>query len=85
MKNYLQAYIAYTQDNWVDHLLMAKFTASNYVNASTGMIPFFADHRFHPYTSIEPLRTFESEQKAELLAVNKIVAWQGEIIEFLQN
>ena len=87
MKNYLQAYIAYTQDDWVDHLPMAKFAASNHVNASIGMILFFADHGFHPCTGIEPSRTFknESEQNAKLLAVNKIVAQQEEMMSFLQD
>ena len=72
---YLCVYIAYTQDDWVDHLPMAEFAASNHVNASTDMILFFADHGFHPCTGIESSRTFEGEQKAKLLAANKIVAW----------
>ena len=38
MKNYLRAYIAYTQDDWVDHLPMVKFAASNYVNAFIDLI-----------------------------------------------
>ena len=76
MKNYLCAYIAYTQDNWVDHLPMAEFAASNYVNASTGVTPFFADHGFHLCTGIKLPGMFDSEdeQKAKLLAANKIVA-----------
>ena len=76
MKNYLRAYIAYTQDNWVDYLSIAEFAASNHINASTGMTLFFANHGFHPRTGIEPPKTFkgESEQKAELLAADKIVA-----------
>ena len=61
IKNYLRAYIAYTQDDWVDHLPMAEFTASNHINASTGMTPFFANHGFHPRTGIEPPGTYEEE------------------------
>ena len=41
MKNYLRAYVSYTQNDWVDHLLMAKFSANNHINESTGMTPFF--------------------------------------------
>ena len=48
IKNYLYAYIAYIQDNWVDHLPIVEFAASNHVNAFTGMTLFFTDHRFHP-------------------------------------
>ena len=87
MKNYLHAYIAYTQDNWVDHLPMAKFAASNHVNTSIGMTLFFADHGFHLHTGIESPRTFkgEGEQKAKLLTANKIIAQQGEMMKFLQD
>ena len=85
IKNYLHAYITYTQDNWVDHLSMAKFAANNYVNTSTGMTLFFTDHGFHPRTSIKPPRTYESEQQAELLAADKTVHRKEEMMSFLQN
>ena len=87
MKNYLWAYIAYTQNDWVDHLPMAEFAVSNYINTSTGMTLFFANYGFYPRTGIKPFRTFEgeSERKTELLAANKIAAWQNEIMEFLQD
>ena len=66
---------------------MAKFAVNNYVNASTGMIPFFVDHGFHPCTCIEPPGMFdgEGEQKAELLTADKIVAQQEKIMSFLQD
>ena len=35
IKNYLRAYISYTQDDWVDHLPMAEFLANNHINEST--------------------------------------------------
>ena len=85
MKNYLCAYIAYTQDDWVDYLLMAEFAASNYVNAFTGVTLFFADHRFYLHTSIKPLRTYKGEWRAELLVVDKIVRRQEEMVSFLQD
>ena len=87
MKNYLRAYIAYIQDNWVNHLSMAKFAISNHVNASIGMTPFFADHRFYPCTSIKSPGTFEgeSEQKAKLFVVDKIVCRQEKMMSFLQD
>ena len=86
MKNYLRAYIAYTQNNWVDHLLMAKFAASNHVNASTGVTLFFANHSFHPWTGIESPKTYKrGKWWVGLLAANKIVAWQAKMITFLQD
>ena len=73
MKNYFCTYIAYTQDNWVDYLPMAKFAASNHVNALMGVTPFFADHGFYSRTDIEPLGIYEGERQVKLLAVDKIV------------
>ena len=35
IKNYLHMYIAYTQDNWMDQLPMAKFATNNHVNIFT--------------------------------------------------
>ena len=85
MKNYIHTYIVYTQDDWIDHLLMAKFATSNHINVSTDVTPFFANHSFHPCTSIEPPRTYKREWKAELLAANKIVCGQEKMMAFLQD
>ena len=87
IKNYLQAYTAYTQDDWVNHLPMAEFATNNHVNTFTDVTSFFADHSFHPWTNIEPPRMYkgEGEQRTELLATNKIVAWQAEMMTFLQD
>lgn len=49
---------------------IAKFVASNHVNTSTGVTPFFADHGFHPRTGIKPPETYKRDQKAELLAAD---------------
>ena len=83
MKNYLHAYIAYTQDNWVDQLLMAKFAVSNYVNAFIDMTLFFANYGFHSCIDIKPPRTYKGEQKVELLAADKIDCKQKKIMSFL--
>ena len=73
MKNYLCVYINNTQNNWVDNLPIAEFAASNHINASTGVTPFFADYGFHPQTNIEPPGTYKGKPKAEFLATDKIV------------
>ena len=87
IKNYLRAYIAYTQDNWIDYLSIAKFTASNHVNASTNITSFFTNYGFNPCTGIEPPGTYkgEKEQQAKLLVADKIIAWQAEMMTFLQD
>ena len=87
MKNHLQAYISPTQNDWIDHLPMAKFSANNYVNESTGMTPFFADNGFHPRTGVEPPQAYQqgASWKAELLTADKIVKQQKETRSFLQD
>ena len=86
MKNYLQAYINYTQDDWVDHLPMAEFSANNHINESTGMTPFFADNGFHPQTGVEPPQAYQqANRKAKLLTADKIVKQEEETRSFLQE
>lgn len=86
MKNYLRAYINHTQDNWVDALPMAEFAASNHVNASTGVPPFFPNHAYHPRTGIEPPKTYgNGDRKAELLAADEIVTRPQGMMDFLQD
>ena len=85
-KNYLQAYVNYTQNDWIDHLPMAEFLANNHINESIGMTPFFADNGFHPWTDVEPSQAYQqASQKAELLTADKMVANQQETVQFLQN
>ena len=77
MKNYLRAYVNYTQDDWVDYLLMAEFSANNHINESTRMTPFFADNGFYPRIRNKPPQPQASgsvSQKVELLSADKIVA-----------
>ena len=73
------------QDDLVDNFPMAEFAASNYINMSTGVILFFANYSFYFRTGMEPLGIYKSEQKAELLAIDKIVKKQGEMMIFLQD
>ena len=85
MKNYLRAYVNYTQDNWVDYLSDAEFAANNHVNVSTGMTPFFADHGFHPRCGIEPPGTYEGKGKVEILHADKIIERQEAMRTWLRD
>ena len=85
MKNYLCAYINHTQDDWVDNLPMAEFAVSNHINTSMGVTPFFADYGIHPQIGIELPGMYEGEQKAKLLAADKIVKKQAKMMIFLQD
>ena len=85
MKNYLQAYVNHTQDNWVDYLPIAEFLANNHVNESIEMTPFFADNGFHPRTDVQLPQHYDGSQKAELLVADRIVINQKKTISYLQD
>ena len=87
MKNYLQAYVSHVQDDWVDHLPMAEFSANNHINESTGMTLFFADNDFHPCTGVKPPQTYQQGacQKAKLLTADQIVKQEEKTRWFLQD
>jgi transposase InsO family protein len=48
VEQYLRLFSGFRQDDWVDLLPMAEFSWNNSVNTTTGMTPFFADHKYHP-------------------------------------
>ena len=85
IKNYLCAYINYTQNDWVDNLLIAEFAVTNHVNMSMGVTSFFADYGFYFWTSIESPGIYKGEQKIKLLATHKITKKQAEMMIFLQD
>ena len=86
MKNYLRAYVSYTQDDWVDHLPMAEFSANNHINELTGMTLFFADNGFHPRTGVEPPQAYQGlGRRAELMAADKIIANQEKTLSYLKD
>ena len=70
-------YISYVQDDWVNHLPMAKFAANNHVNASTNITLFFADNGFYLCMGVKPSQANQkTSQKTEFLAADKIIANQ---------
>ena len=62
MKEMLQAYITYKQDQWDEYLPAAEFTYNNFKQASSGYSPFELDCGQHPNTPISI--TTESEVPA---------------------
>ena len=48
LEQYLQCFINYQQDDWVDFLHMAEFAYKNSIHSSTGYSPFFANTGYHP-------------------------------------
>ena len=48
LEQYLQVYINYQQDDWVNLLLLAEFTYNNTSQSATMVTPFFTNKGFHP-------------------------------------
>src|SRR5882724_12531876 len=66
LEQYLQVYVNYQQDNWVNLLPLAEF-AYNYTSHSATMVtPFFANKGFHPKieVSLEPVVSDTAHQVA---------------------
>jgi hypothetical protein len=82
LEQYLRLYINYLQDDWVDHLPIAKFAYNNTKHNSIGVTPFFANKGFHPTLNIDLMRISHLEaQKAarELSELHKFCKEQMQI------
>ena len=53
MKEYLRAHVNYLQDDWVQYLALAEFTANNQESTTTGASPFFATSDNNPHVDFE--------------------------------
>src|SRR5882724_4363011 len=53
LEQYLQVYINYQQDDWVNLLPLAEFTYNN-MHSATMVTPFFANKGFQPSVSSQP-------------------------------
>jgi hypothetical protein len=49
IEQYLWAHVNYLQENWVEWLLLAEFTANNQASETTGLSLFFVNKGFDPY------------------------------------
>src|SRR5882724_7062382 len=57
LEQYLQVYINYQEDDWVNLLPLAKFMYNNTLHSATMVTPFFTNKGFHPKlkVSLEPV------------------------------
>ncbi|THC87525.1 hypothetical protein EYZ11_013030 [Aspergillus tanneri] len=85
LKNYLRAFINFTQDDWVDHLPDAQLAANTQTSESTGMTPFFANHGYHPRTGVEPPGMFDDPTHPQMLAADKLIQRTEEVNQLLQT
>ena len=54
VEQYLQLFVNYHQDDWVEWLPLAKFSYNDKVHSSTGYSPFFLNYGQHPRKSMDP-------------------------------
>ena len=66
LEQYLQVYINYQQDDWVNLLPLAEFAYNNTSHSVTMVTPFFANKGFHPKleVSLEPVVSDTAHQVA---------------------
>lgn len=51
---HLRSYVSYMQNDWVEWLPLAEFSANSMFSETTGISPFFATYGFQPRLGIEP-------------------------------
>ena len=54
LKQYLHVYYNYQQDNWSELLPLMEFAYNNAPSATTSILLFFANKRYHPNITIHP-------------------------------
>jgi hypothetical protein len=80
MEQYLRSYVSYQQDDWVDWLHIAEFTANNAVSETTQVSPFMANYGYDPrFTENLVLAPFLNQQQD----VNALVKRMSEIKDHL--
>ena len=65
LKQYLQSYCNYQQDNWSELLPLVEFRYNNAPSATTRVSPFFANKGYHPNISVYPECNMTSAQARE--------------------
>jgi hypothetical protein len=81
MEQYLRNYVSYQQDDWVDWLPIAEFTANNAVSKTTQVSPFMANYGYDPrFTKNLALPPFLNQQQD----VNALVKRMSEIQDHLR-
>ena len=88
VEQYLRQFMNFHQDDWVDWLPLAEFSANNVVSETTGVSPFFANYGFHPRLGTEPTDpcppNLSLTQKRQFYKANTVADRFQRIIDQLQ-
>jgi hypothetical protein len=82
LEQFLRAYVSYLQDDWVDWLPLAEFSANSLSSETTGITPFFANYGFHPRLGIEP---YEVPDMPAARRADTFADHMSTILEFLRE
>ena len=67
MKQYLQMYCSYLQDDWEKWLSLTEFTANNTTNESTDVTPFYVIYKQDSWIEFEPQTEIDESAQFKLL------------------
>jgi hypothetical protein len=72
LEGHLRSYVSYLQDDWVEWLPLAEFSANSLFSETTGISPFFATYGFRPRLGVEPYdqTTMPASRDAESFAAD---------------
>ncbi|CAI6339108.1 unnamed protein product [Periconia digitata] len=89
LKQYLRAFCAYDQDNWVDLLATAEFEANMTESASTKLPPFLATKGYLPKTGFEPPTPIDNTSsyptKREMKSADRLIDRITELKKYLHE
>ena len=67
LKQYLQIFCNYQQDNWYTLLPLVEFAYNNTPSITTGISPFFANKGYHLNLTIHPESDLDSSRAKDLI------------------
>ena len=84
VKQGLQTYCNYMQDNWAKWLPMVEFSNNNNASSATSLSPFYLNKGFHPHMSFDPdTSTYEfTYEQLQSAKAEDITTHMQEILNF---
>jgi hypothetical protein len=88
VEQYLQAFMNFYQDDWVDWLPLAEFAANNVISETTNVSLFFTNYRFYPRLNIKSSApcpsNFSTLQKVQFYKANVVANRFERILNLLK-
>jgi len=84
MEQYIQIYTLYLQNDWMNWLAFAKFTANNFVSETTKIFLFLANYSQHSQMGFKPLNNTPHfiHQTLQITKANKFVKKMKKLQQF---